>query len=264
MAVPDPNAPLSTPPPEKGGRRYPSHDRVTVLVVDARRDVITTIAALLDQLGVEVVECLDAADALFQAGRRSPDLILLSAAVSTVAACELIATVRRYDDVPVVLGVGVGETGSVGSALLAGASGVLTHPYRESEVRAWINRILPDLEVRRVQNAKLSVGQVELDGPGMAVRVQGKSITLTLREFELLRLLMLNAGRVVSHQEIHDQIWASRGEDVTPRTVSVHMHRLRGYLSDAAELVAVRGIGYRLSTSNGHPATSPAPNTKRT
>ena len=71
-------------------------------------------ASLLDQSVIDVIECTEAADALFQAGRRSPDLILLSLALRTVSACDFITTVRSHDGVPVLLGVGDGETELVG------------------------------------------------------------------------------------------------------------------------------------------------------
>ena len=232
--------------PQATGRRYRPTDRFRVLIVDPDPTITAGVASLLDQAVIDVVECTEAADALFQAGRRSPDLILLSLALRTVSACDFMTTVRSHDGVPVLIGVGEGETELVGPALFAGASEVLTHPYREADIRDVINRYLPDLDDRRVRMAQLVVGEVELNGPAMSVTVCGKSITLPLLEFELLRLLMLHAGRVVTYGEIQDQVWGARGREVTTRTVSSHIYRLRCHLTEAAELVPVRGIGYRL------------------
>lgn len=231
------------------GRRYQPSDRFTVLVVDADPDVAGRLATMLNRPDVEVIECADAANALFQAGRRSPGLVVLSVVLPGLSTSEVITTIRRHDDVPIVLSIGDGETELVGAALFAGASEVVSRPYRETEVRTVLEHYLADLGGRRAQLARLTVGAVELDGPAMRVSVSGRRVELTLREFELLRLLMLNTDRVVTHDEIRDQIWRPRGEDVTVRTVKVHVHRLRRHLEGAAELVAVRGIGYRLASA---------------
>lgn len=237
----------SAPTRASNARRYQPADRFIVLVVDPEPTTSNLLAAMLHRSDVEVVESPDPADALFLAGRRAPGLVVLSAALPGLSSPEVIAAIHRYDDVPIVLSVGDGETELVGSALFAGASEVLNRPYREAEVRALLERYLADLGGRRAQLARLSVGTVELDGPAMRVTVIGRPLTLTLREFELLQLLMLNTGRVVTHDEIRDQVWRARGEDVTVRTVKVHVHRLRRHLEGAADLIAVRGIGYRLA-----------------
>jgi DNA-binding response OmpR family regulator len=226
-------------------RRYPAVDRFTVLVVDPDPEMSAAIAAQLDPTVAEVVACIDGADGLYQAGRLAPALIVLSAVLPSLSTCAIVEAIRRHDDVPVVLGVGDGDTGFVGPALFAGASEVLARPYRESDVNRIVTRYLPQLNARRDQLARLTVGEIELDGPGMAVRVRGRAVPVTLREFQLLRLLMLNADRVVKHEEIRDEVWGAQG--VTVRTISVHIYRLRGHLEDAADLVAVRGVGYRLS-----------------
>lgn len=229
------------------GRRYPAAERFVVLVVDPDQRSSAAVAAWLDPSAVDVVTCAGTAEALFQAGRRSPDLTLLSAGLDAASSCEFLRIVRRHDNVPVVLGVGEGETERVGPVVLAGASEVLNRPYTQGDIQNLIQRHLPTIDARRAQRARLSVGAIRLDGPAMALTVHGRTVTLPLLEFELLRLLMTHADRVVTYEEIQDHVWRPRGETVSTRTISVHIYRLRRRLDGAAELIAVRGIGYRLA-----------------
>jgi DNA-binding response OmpR family regulator len=183
---------------------------------------------------------------LFHVGRTCPDLIILRVDLATVPAATVVSIVRSADNVPIVLSAGDGETDLLGPALLAGASEVMERPYRKREVAALLARHLPDAQARRLEAAHLDFGPLRLDGPAMTVRLNERLLPITMREFELLRLLVVNADRVVSYDEIRRQVWEVRGESVTPRTIAVHATRLRKQLAGVIDVVGVRGLGYRL------------------
>lgn len=204
-----------------------------------------TIPAILGP-DVSPTVCEDGAEALWHAGRIRPVLVLLSASLPVVSAMDVAAVLtRHHEDVETVaVGVGVGEADRAGPVLAAGARHVVSRPYREVEVEPLL-RTHRERAERAV--AVLAVGPLELNGPAFEVRAAGRPLPLTLREFELLRLLMLHAGDVLSLERIGREIWGARGETVSANTIAVHMRHLRRHLQGIAAIVAVRGVGYRLS-----------------
>lgn len=227
-------------------RHYQPSDWYTVLVADPDEAAVGEVASVCRSSDVSVVGCADGAQALFHVGRTCPDLIILRAHLTTVSTAAVVSIVRSSDDVPIVLGVGQGETDLLGPALLAGASEVMERPYRKREIAALIARRLPDVQARKLEAAHIDFGPLRLDGPAMTVRLNERLLPVTMREFELLRLLVVNADRVVSYDEIRRQVWEVRGESVTPRTIAVHATRLRKQLAGVIDVVGVRGLGYRL------------------
>jgi DNA-binding response OmpR family regulator len=148
--------------------------------------------------------------------------------------------------VPVVAAVGDGETDLVRPVVAAGASGLVAHPYSCPQIASLIAQYFPDAEVRRAEHETLVVGHVELNGPAYEVRVHGEPVSLPVREFELLRYLMLHSGQAVSEEQVLDVVWTARGGTATAKTIALHVRRLREHLGDAVELVRIRGVGYRL------------------
>jgi two-component system, OmpR family, response regulator len=191
--------------------------------------------------------CGDGAEALWQAGRLGPSVVVLSATLPVVSAADVAAVLARHGggvDI-IAVGVGAGQTERAGPVLAAGARRVVSRPYRAAE----IDPLLRERRERRGPGAVASsfaVGPLELDGPSFEVRVAGRPVHLTLREFELLRILMSRAGSVVPHEEVRRQLGQARGADVSRDTLAVHVRHLRARLGGVADILAVRGLGYRL------------------
>jgi DNA-binding response OmpR family regulator len=178
---------------------------------------------------------------------------VLSATLPVVSAADVAAVLVRHGEGlrAVVVGVGAGQAEFAGRVLAAGATGVVTRPYRSSEIAPLIRHHIG--LARRPPDDVLSVGPLRLDGPAFEVTAAGRTLPLTLREFELLRLLMIHAGMVVPLQRISRQLWGLRGASVRPNTVAVHVRHLRAHLAGTAEIVAVRGLGYRLRVEGTGP-----------
>lgn len=196
--------------------------------------------------GIDLTSCADAAEALFLTGSARHGLVVLRAVDMVLPVAAAIRVVRNHSEVPVVIAVGEGETDLVRPAFDEGASALIDYPYRCPDVVDAIARYFPDTELRRAERATVTLGQVELDGPAFEVRLCGQRLAMPLREFELLRFLMINAGHVVTEEQIRMAVWEARGDTAGAKTIALHARRLRLRLGGTLELVRIRGVGYRL------------------
>jgi two-component system, OmpR family, response regulator len=230
-----------------------------VLVADEDAAARESLASVVGA-GVSTTVCDNGAEALWQAGRVEPVVVILSASLPVVSAADVASVLSRHGDGRgvVVVSVAFGEADKAGPVLAAGAGGVVSRPYRSAEIEPLLRTYLSELEEGRRDAEVLTAGDLELDGPAFEARAAGRPLRLTLREFELLRLLMLHAGGVVSPERIRQEIWAARGETVTSNTISVHVRHLRRHLQGSAEIVTIRRVGYRLSVSAGATASPSA------
>jgi DNA-binding response OmpR family regulator len=176
-----------------------------------------------------------------------PSVVVLSATLPVVSAADVAAVLIAHGEASggLAVAVGLGETDRARPVLAAGASTVLSRPYRRRELEALLHAHLVRPGHPRGQ-AVLSVGVLHLDGPAFQASAAGRPMRLTLREFELLRLLMVHAGKVVSPEHIRSVLWEARGESVSANTIAVHIRHLRAHLDGVADILTVRGVGYRL------------------
>ncbi len=240
--------------PSRGASPF-DHAVLTVLVADPEADAYQDLDRFCLETGAALVVSRDGADALFQAGRCLPDLVLVSAYLPVAAAGDVVTVIRRHSDVHIAVGISAGEADRAAPALLAGASELLTRPYRLGELHARLGSIFARAKERQDQEAVLRLGLLELNSLAHEVRAAGRPLELTLMEFELLRYLMMHAERAVTHERIRQDVWGVRGSDASSNTIAVHIRRLRAQLNDAVELINIRGVGYRLTaaTIKRHP-----------
>ncbi len=197
---------------------------------------------------VNATVCGDGAQALWHAGRHEPAVVILSARLPVVSAAEVAAVISRHRGGPgaIAVSVGPGEADLATPVLEAGANSVVSRPYRSHEVEPLLANYLVQRDQVLQRAAVVTVGPLRLDPPAFQASAGGRRLCLRLREFGLLRLLMLHAGSVVSQQHIREQLWEARGDSVSANTIAVHVRRLRAHLDGIAQIVAVRGMGYRL------------------
>lgn len=212
--------------------------------------------------GVSATLCGDGAQALWLAGNVEPVLVILSATLPVVPAAEVASVLSQHGRCPatIAVGVAVGGADQAGPVLAAGAHSVVSRPYRAREFEPLLRSHRAEAERKREQAAVLTVGPLELDGPAFEARAAGRPLRLPLREFEILRLLMVHAGAVVSQEYLRQLIWGARGESVTSNTIAVHVRHLRRHLAGVCTIVNVRGVGYRLAVD---PAGAGAPSALR-
>ena len=239
-------------PQPSGVPSWVDHGALTVLVADPEAEAYQDLARFCLERAAVLVVSRDGADALFQAGRCFPDVVLLSANLAVVTAEEVIKVIRRHADIHIAVGISDGEADRAAPALLAGASELLTRPYRHKELQAVLGSHFARAKERHVQEAVLRVGRLELDSLAHEVRAAGRPLELTLMEFELLRYLIIHADRAVTHQQIRQDVWMARGSQASSNTIAVHVRRIRAQLDGAAQLINIRGLGYRLTAAAGN------------
>lgn len=232
--------------PVDGGRASTAgHPDFLLLIADPNATLAAEISADLATHQVQALICSDGAEALFTAGSEHPDAVLAAARLPTVNGAALARTISTRTSIPVVLGVGDGDGAAAVEALAAGATACVAHPYRLRELLPILRAIQPDGIT--MPQPPLEVGSLSLDPGSMEVRLRGEAVRMPLRELRLLHLLMANAERVVTREQIHDAVW---GGVPGSNTITVHVQRLRQRLGDDNHdprlILTVRGVGYRL------------------
>jgi two-component system KDP operon response regulator KdpE len=225
----------------------------TVLIVE---DDVETRAALVRELtrrGYRVVEAPDGQTALERWEARRPDVILLDLGLPDVDGLTVIGRVRREASTPIVILSGRYEEREKVEALERGADDYVTKPFGVDELHARLKvAVRHAAGPAAVGDGRLVAGPLELDAGSHVVTVGGRPIELTPREFEILRVLLTNAGRLVTKGRLLRAVWgeAYRGED---SYVYVHVSQLRRKLAAADPtgalgglIVTEPGVGYRI------------------
>ena len=228
-----------------------------VLLVEDEQDVAELIRYNLTKEGYDVVMTANGADALRLARERQPNVVLLDIMVPQLNGWEVCRRLKKDPElsaIPVIMVTGRVEEGDKVRGFEVGADDCVTKPFSPRELIARIRAV-----VRRgrqadakEKKANLKAGELEIDRYRFEVRMKGRPIELTPKEFELLATLVGTPGRVFGREELLDIVWGRDGF-VEPRTVDVHVARLRGKFTAAnAEepgIETVRGVGYRFRDS---------------
>jgi phosphate regulon transcriptional regulator PhoB len=223
-----------------------------VLVVEDERDVADLIRYNLTKEGYDVVVAPTGSDALKQAREVHPDLVLLDIMVPQLNGWEVCRRLKQdveTKNIPVIMVTGRVEEGDKVLGFEMGADDYVTKPFSPRELLARIRAVARrgrsgDLE----KKPHVKIGDLEIDRYRFEIRMKGRPVELTPKEFELLAILAGAPGRVFGREELLDAVWGRDGF-VEPRTVDVHVARLRAKFT-AAKLPApgvetVRGVGYR-------------------
>src|SRR5882724_8312292 len=223
-----------------------------VLVVEDERDVAELLRYNLPKDGYDVLVAATGADTVKQAHEAHPDVVLLDIMVPQLNGWEICRRLKQDAEtraIPVIMVTGRVEEGDKVLGFEVGADDYVTKPFSPREllarIRAVARRGRLDAPGRKAQ---LKVGDLEIDRQRFEVRMKGRPVQLTPKEFELLAILAGAPGRVFGREELLDAVWGRDGF-VEPRTVDVHVARLRAKFT-AAKLPApgvetVRGVGYR-------------------
>ncbi len=228
-----------------------------VLVVedeDSYRDPLTY---LLTREGYDVVEAATGPQALEVFDDHGADLVLLDLMLPGLSGTEVSRRLRAAHDVPVIMLTAKDDEIDKVVGLELGADDYVTKPYSSRELLARIRAVLrrrgPDPAPAADdpdRSAVLRCGQVVMDVDRHTVRVDGRLVSLPLKEFELLEILLVNVGRVLTRAQLIDRVWGSDYVGDT-KTLDVHVKRLRAKIEDDPArprlLTTVRGLGYKLA-----------------
>jgi len=221
-----------------------------ILLVEDESALVTLLRYNLEREGFRMLEARDGEEALVLAKEEKPDLILLDWMLPLMSGLQVCRQLRRMPesrDVPIILLTARGEEADKIRGLDSGADDYITKPFSPAEliarVRAVLRRSLPALS-----NETLAFDDLSMDLGGHRVRRGDRHVHLGPTEFRLLRHLMQHPGRVFSREQLLDAVWG-RDVYVEPRTVDVHIRRLRKALNIDSEpdlIRTVRSAGYAL------------------
>lgn len=221
-----------------------------VMIVEDETALVTMLRYNLEKEGFEVCEANDGEEALVQLAERKPDVVLLDWMLPLVSGIEVCRQIRRSPvsrTVPVIMLTARGEEADKVRGLNSGADDYMTKPFSPSEliarVRAVMRRTKPDASAEA-----LTFADVSMDLAAHRVSRNGRAIHLGPTEYRLLRFFLEHPGRVFTREQLLDSVW---GHDVyvEPRTVDVHIRRLRKALNGPSEvdiIRTVRSAGYAL------------------
>jgi DNA-binding response OmpR family regulator len=224
-----------------------------ILVVDDEPSVTDLLAYNLRKAHYDVLVAADGREALQLARDSSPDLILLDLMIPEVDGLDVCRELRKTSGVPIIMITARGEEVDRVVGLELGADDYVTKPFSVRELMARIKAVLrrsgPETREALPATRLTGPGSLRLDVERHIVSVEGHELELTRLEFDLLHLLLLNAGRVLRRERLLEQAW---GYDFVgdTRAVDSAIKRLRAKLRQASAsadaIEAVRGIGYRL------------------
>ena len=226
----------------------------TVLLVEDEESFVEALTVGLSREGFRVVVARDGVEALTKFDESRPDVVLLDVMLPKMSGIDVCRQLRKRTRVPIIMVTAKGAEIDTVVGLEVGADDYVTKPYRMRELvarmRAVMRRIPDEASPDEADTMPggLTIGDVSLDPDEHRVQVRGESVTMPLKEFELLHLLLANAGRVVSRENIIDRIWGMDYVGDT-KTLDVHIKRLRSKIesdpSNPTRIVTIRGLGYK-------------------
>jgi len=219
-----------------------------ILVVDDELDILNLLDYTLSRAGFNVITAHDGPEALTMAFKKAPSLIVLDIMLPDMDGTDVLKRLKDNNatrHIPVIMLTAKGDEIDKIVGLELGAEDYVTKPFSPREFILRVKAVLKRVNSGEVEDKTISHREITIDIERHRVSVDGKSISLSTKEFKLLKKLMSSRGRVLSRDGLLDSVW---GEDcyVTERTVDTHIRRLRVKLLDAGVYIeTVRGVGYR-------------------
>lgn len=220
-----------------------------VLVIEDEESFRDALQFMLSREGFDVILAPNGAEGMKLFDAKNPDLVLLDLMLPEVSGTDVCKYIRTKSNVPVIMLTAKDTEVDKVVGLELGADDYVTKPFSTPELLARIRAVLrrgADLDVESQDT--LERGSVRMDFERHALYIDGKSVAIPLKEFELLEYLMRNSGRVLTRGQLMDRIWGSNyvGDG---KTLDVHIKRIRSKIEpDPANpiyLTTVRGLGYR-------------------
>jgi len=222
-----------------------------VLVVEDEESFSDALSYMLRKEGFDVFVAATGTDALTTFDRTGPDIVLLDLMLPEMSGTEVCRQIRQRSGVPIIMVTARDSEIDKVVGLEIGADDYVTKPYSPRElvarVRAVLRRNTGEMSGESA-TPTLAAGPVRMDVDRHVVTVSGRAVALPLKEFELLELLLRNAGRVLTRGQLIDRVWGADYVGDT-KTLDVHVKRLRSKIepepSAPRHIITVRGLGYK-------------------
>ena len=229
-----------------GGPETPGSEKI--LLVEDEPALAESVRFQLEQEGYGVAVASDGPSALRQFRDWAPDLVLLDLMIPGMPGLEVCRAIRSQSAVPVIIVTAKDTEADKVAGLELGADDYITKPFSMRELLARVRANLRRAAMVPPDDGTLAAGPVVIDAGRHELRVRGAVVPATPKEFELLRLLVENRGRLLTRSALIDEVWG--GEfTALPNTLDVHIRRIREKVEEdpnrPRHIVTVRGVGYR-------------------
>ena len=222
-----------------------------IFITEDEEDIREVIKCTLESFSYEIQAFESAEECLEETKKNLPDLILMDImlpGMDGITALEKLKSQKETQSIPVIMLTAKSSEVDKVTGLDKGADDYVTKPFGVLELAARVRAALRKSEAYQKKSEVLTLGGITLDADKRTVTKNGEPVELTLKEFELLRLLMENKDRVLPRETLLDEIWGYDYVGET-RTLDMHVRTLRGKLGDNGEtqryIKTVRGVGYR-------------------
>jgi two-component system response regulator RegX3 len=229
--------------------------RRRILLIEDEESISEPLERALGREGFDVVTAATVAEGRERFRERSPDLVLLDVMLPDGDGRDVLREIRSVSRTPVVMLTARGEELERVLGLELGADDYVTKPFSAAELAARVRAVLRRADAPSVEadGAVLAVGDVRMDLDRHAVVRDGAELELTVKEYELLRMLLEHAGRVLKREQLIREVWDTTWFGST-KTLDVHVSALRRKLGDdPAEpryIHTVRGVGFRFASAD--------------
>ena len=229
--------------------------RRTILLVEDEESITTPLVEALRREGFDTAGSATAGESLALADRVKPDLVLLDVMLPDGSGFDVCRELRARSRVPIIMLTARGEEADRVAGLELGADDYVVKPFSARELVARVRAVLrraAEAGERTVEGAT-EIGDVRIDPGRRSVSFRGEDLELSRKEFDLLRLLIENAGSVVTRERLLDEVWDTNWFGST-KTLDVHVSGLRKKLDDdpgsPRYIHTVRGVGFRFSADD--------------
>jgi two-component system KDP operon response regulator KdpE len=223
-------------------------DRPRVLVCDDEPQIVRALRVILRDAGYEALTAATGEEALDCAAVHTPQAAILDLMLPDVDGVEVTRRLREWSEMPIIVLSALGEEDRKVEALAAGADDYVTKPFGPRELVARLEAALRRVQPQAEEPA-IEVEGLEIDLSARTVRRDGEDVHLTPTEFELLRVLVRNRGRLMTHRNLLVEVWGVEYEDDL-QVLRAHIANLRRKIEPAEEHVYIRtdpGVGYRFA-----------------
>ncbi len=219
-----------------------------ILIIEDEKDLLKLLKYNFEKEGYKTVTASDGEAGLEAFKREKPDLVILDIMLPELNGYEFLKIVRRDSGVPVVVLTARKEEVDKILGFELGADDFVTKPFSVREVLARVKTILKRIEAPARYQIHGRMGDLEVDFDRFEVRIKGRPVSLSTKEFDFLKILIEADGKVLSREKILENVWGyDQSMEIDTRTIDQHISRLREKLGHESErIVTVKNKGYRI------------------
>jgi DNA-binding response OmpR family regulator len=218
-----------------------------ILIVEDEKDLVKILRYNLEKEGYKVKHANDGETGLAVFRKESPDLVILDIMLPKLDGFEFCKIVRQSSKTPIIILTAKKDEVDRVLGLEMGADDYVTKPFSVREILARVKGILRRVSEKGDMPSLIRAGQLEIDLERYETRVNGKPVTLSSKEFEFIKCLILANGRALTRDQLMEKVWGyDKSADIDTRTIDQHIARLREKLSSEADrIITVKNVGYR-------------------